>query len=375
MQWGAFNGILKGINPQLSDTAIQYRYDQWSTSVASSVDSYIREGDFNFCLTMGDASSDERRTKFDVGGFIDVTYKSGSTVTNEWDSIGSGYLLYNGKSVDLPGIDAGTLSSYVGDDLDTMSCSSCANCHVVSRSVNSGWFPGQHHPFFDAIDTLRSVTPQTKSKQRLNAVWLATMMGMRLNDMGQKTPIFPTKGSSGVAYAARALAKHYRFSYVDLLNACDDYFQLYLNTGASTAASKEGCMAETGPAAAGLAYGFTKLRQGTHDQAYESARLMHVLIMGLSCLPDDGAVRSPCTERDALFSLVADATASYVIDSGGSCSKDGLIMTIKDGAAVGRGMPVAIKETMGMSELSSQVSNLPERRFGFSFGIQIKLRR
>ena len=48
VQWGAFNGILKGINPQLSDTAIQYRYDQWSTSVASSVDSYIREGDFNF---------------------------------------------------------------------------------------------------------------------------------------------------------------------------------------------------------------------------------------------------------------------------------------------------------------------------------------
>ena len=111
--------------------------------------------------------------------------------------------------------------------------------------MNTGWFPGQHHPFFDAIDTLRSVTPQTKSKQRLNAVWLATMMGMRLNDMGQKTPIFPTKGSSGVAYAARALVKHYRFSYVDLLNACDDYFQLYLNTGASTAASKEGCMAET----------------------------------------------------------------------------------------------------------------------------------
>ena len=91
---------------------------------------------------MGDASSDERRTKFDVGGFIDVTYKSGSTVTNEWDSIGSGYLLFNGKSVDLPGIDACTLSSYVGDDLDTMSCSSCANCHVVSRSVNSDWFQG-----------------------------------------------------------------------------------------------------------------------------------------------------------------------------------------------------------------------------------------
>ena len=78
--------------------------------IASSVDSYIREGDFNFCLTMGMRSSDERRTKFDVGGFIDVTYMSGSTVTNEWDSIGSGYLLYNGKSVDLPGIDAGTLS-------------------------------------------------------------------------------------------------------------------------------------------------------------------------------------------------------------------------------------------------------------------------
>ena len=42
-------------------------------------------------------------------------------------------------------------------------------------------------------------------------------------------------------------------------------------------------------------------------------------------------------------------------------------MTIKDGAAVGRGMPVAIKETMGMAELSSQVSEQPERRFGFFF--------
>ena len=71
-----------------------------------------------------------------------------------------------------------------------------------------------------------------------------------------------------------------------------------------------------GPAAAGLAYGLTKLRHGTDDQAFESARLMHVMIMGLSCLPDDGAVRSPCTERDALFSLVADATSSYVIESG-----------------------------------------------------------
>ena len=69
-------------------------------------------------LNNGGCACDERRTKFDVGGFIDVTYKSGSTVTNEWDSIGSGYLLYNGKSVDLPGIDAGTLSHYVGDDLD-----------------------------------------------------------------------------------------------------------------------------------------------------------------------------------------------------------------------------------------------------------------
>ena len=59
---------------------------------------------------MGDAGSDVRRSKFDVGGFIDVTYKSGSTVTNLWDSVGSGYLLYNGQSVDLPGIDAGTLA-------------------------------------------------------------------------------------------------------------------------------------------------------------------------------------------------------------------------------------------------------------------------
>ncbi|MGC6366767.1 MAG: L-serine ammonia-lyase, iron-sulfur-dependent, subunit alpha [Candidatus Marinamargulisbacteria bacterium] len=367
VRWGAFNGIMKGINPQLSDNAIQHRYDHWSTLDASSANSYINEGDFNFRLTMGDACSDLRRTKFDVGGFIDVTYKSGSTVTNLWDSVGSGYLLYNGQSVDLPGIDAGSLSSYVGDDLDSMSCTSCANCHGVSRSINSTWFPGQHHPFFDAIDLLRSATPKTKSERRLNAVWLATMMGMRLNDMGQKTPIFPTKGSSGVAYAARALAVFYDHPYMHVLNFCDAYFELYLEAGASTAASKEGCMAETGPAAAGLAYALTKLRRGSDEHAFEAARLMHVMIMGLSCLPDDGAVRSPCTERDALFSLVADAVSTYVIDNDLTCSKESLVMTIMDGAQVGRSMPVSIKETMGMAELSKHVDVIPLQRFGIFF--------
>ena len=132
-------------------------------------------------------------------------------------------------------------------------------------------------------------------------------------------------------------------------------------------------MAETGPAAAALAYALTKLRQGSDEHAFEAARLMHVMIMGLSCLPDDGAVRSPCTERDALFSLVADAVSTYVIDNDLTCSKESLVMTIKDGVLVGRAMPVTIKETMGMAELSRQVEFIPEQQLVLSFGIKIIL--
>ena len=240
-------------------------------------------------------------------------------------------------------------------------CNGCSRSIKKSSSIDLTWQPHSSHSFFD-FSYLFSNNFKV-SNRVIDLIYFSVFNGMKANDMGRETIIFPTKGSSGIGFAAWAICYYNHFPLEDLLGYADEYFQQYLAAGASTAASKEGCMAETGPAAAGLAYGLVLINKGSNEHALAAARFMHLMIKGLTCLPDDGAVRSPCTERDALFALVAMTASMLVLSQNIVIDIDEWREELLDCIAIGQRMPVTMKETMDSEtffSVNQLKDNIPE---------------
>tara|TARA_Y100001935_G_scaffold252282_1_gene255829 strand:+ start:590 stop:1618 length:1029 start_codon:yes stop_codon:yes gene_type:complete len=317
VMWGLFNGLSRGFDSAFSQDQTLRKYNDW---IQNDHSSKVWFSNYSFQLIINDAKGDLGK-KYSVGGKFQFLSEQQMVATYWWESVGSVITFLNGEKLVPPNE---SISS-VTQDLEKMStqfldespCSTCTTqCvrHVsIPTPVDSQWMPNTPDSFFNASNIFQE---RFKTNNQLNdLIFLSVFKGMRANDMGQETLIFPTKGLSGVAFSAWAIAQFDRLNLGMLIAHADDYFQKYLHAGASTAASKEGCMAETGPASAGLAYVLVLLRGGTDTHGLAAARFMHLMIKGLTCLPDDGAVRSPCTERDALFSIVANSAANYVLSN------------------------------------------------------------
>ncbi len=112
---------------------------------------------------------------------------------------------------------------------------------------------------------------------------------------------------------------------------------------ASIAGAVGGCQAECGTAAAMAAALATELSGGTDEESLEAMSLALKNTLGLTCDPVAGLVEVPCVKRNAALAVLAVGAAEMALAGIKSfIPPDEVIAAM---AAIGRAMPVTLKET------------------------------
>lgn len=156
----------------------------------------------------------------------------------------------------------------------------------------------------------------------------------------------PTAGACGIVpgvMAALIEEKHVTREAATLALFTGAAIGEVIARSASIAGAVGGCQAECGTAAAMAAAIATELAGGTDEEALEAMALAMKNTLGLTCDPVAGLVEVPCVKRNAALAVLAVGAAQMALAGIKSfIPPDEVIAAM---AAIGRAMPVSLKET------------------------------
>lgn len=203
---------------------------------------------------------------------------------------------------------------------------------------------------FDSLEVWEAAVRQTGGGFRDTLKWVSCF-ALAVNEENAsfgRVVTAPTNGAAGVVPAVLMY-------YTSFCNGTDDGVEAFLLTageigslfkkGATLSAAQGGCQAEIGVSSAMAAAGLCQVLGGSVGQVLMAAEIAMEHHLGLTCDPVAGLVQVPCIERNTMGAIKAITAANLALEGDPARAKVSLDAVIRSMWATAQDMNAKYKET------------------------------